>query len=54
MIDYEADTVFLGEDPSSMDMDETKRQFQERVESKIKAFLGKKIGCNYIDHEYCC
>ena len=54
MIDGEGDTVYLGVDPSNMDMDETKRQFQARVEEQISKFMGKKVKCSYIDHDYSC
>jgi hypothetical protein len=54
MIDGDYDTAYLGVDPSSMDMDETKRQFQARVEEQIKKFVGKKVKCSYIDHDYSC
>lgn len=54
MIDSEADMAFLGHNPAYMEMDETKRQFLERVECEINTFLGKNTKCSYISHDYCC
>lgn len=54
MIDSEGDVVFFGTDPTDMGMDETKRQFQERVECEINTFFGKNMECSYINHDYCC
>lgn len=54
MIDGETDQVFLGEDTSSMDEDETKRQFKARVEKQVAKFVGKEVECDYINHDYSC
>ena len=54
IIEGECESAYLGVDPSSMDMDETRRQFQERVEKQIRDFVGKKVKCEYIDHDYAC
>jgi hypothetical protein len=49
--DYEE---YIGADPVSMDLDETRRQFEERIDKTVKQLLGEDTVCDYHAEEYSC
>lgn len=47
--DYENDTVWFGREWSTIDDDETGKQFKENVKSKLELFLGPDVECETYD-----
>ena len=47
--DYENDSIWFGREWSTIDDDETGKQFKEDIKSKLETFLGPDVVCDTYD-----